>query len=577
MKNRFVISENDRRSILSMYGLLNEEIKDYTISGVVKDKNNEPVSYVKVTITSDDSNEKSINTTTDFDGNFTIIAKLDDTKTYYINIKSKEHLEYKETIDKNKTSNLSIVLTPSEGEIKTLQDFVISSKRFTNIKLSVSDDTGNPITGYNLLIKNKNKSLEQITSEKSIFDLNVLNNDSIIDKMESVKEYSYNPSSNDIFYTDQKTDETTIQIVITKEGYEESKTKHDIILNNAFATFEIATKDGENKIKKSEPFDVTIKTPNNINITINKTIPEKIKFIIYDVDKIPMGDVNVEGLNSGYKGITNENGEVDFELKDDSVGQTLNFTFKKDGYKTQYKEIEIKKTNNLYKLKFLSKKQNQFSLGDEPLDTYKDSMYSLYGRSETDLSNKESIKLAKLNAINKYIEKHKKRYKDLEPLKDIDVEIEYELSYGRPLKTAKTKQKYFNIVKINKKNIKNYLNKLLKKENIQPVYPPVEFDELTLPEAIEIAYQQGQEILILAGLDGEELTDNLKKKLDKSKISKDSGVNKKYLPLFINNDRNDSNNKILRSIVPYGDYPRIIILKPKNNKEVSVVTNNLQI
>ncbi len=443
MKNRFVISENDRRSILSMYGLLNEEIKDYTISGVVKDKNNEPVSYVKVTITSDDSNEKSINTTTDFDGNFTIIAKLDDTKTYYINIKSKEHLEYKETIDKNKTSNLSIVLTPSEGEIKTLQDFVISSKRFTNIKLSVSDDTGNPITGYNLLIKNKNKSLEQITSEKSIFDLNVLNNDSIIDKMESVKEYSYNPSSNDIFYTDQKTDETTIQIVITKEGYEESKTKHDIILNNAFATFEIATKDGENKIKKSEPFDVTIKTPNNINITINKTIPEKIKFIIYDVDKIPMGDVNVEGLNSGYKGITNENGEVDFELKDDSVGQTLNFTFKKDGYKTQYKEIEIKKTNNLYKLKFLSKKQNQFSLGDEPLDTYKDSMYSLYGRSETDLSNKESIKLAKLNAINKYIEKHKKRYKDLEPLKDIDVEIEYELSYGRPLKTAKTKQKYF--------------------------------------------------------------------------------------------------------------------------------------
>ena len=577
MKNRFVISENDRRSILSMYGLLNEEMKDYTISGVVKDKNNEPVSYVKVTITSDDSNEKSINTTTDFDGNFTIIAKLDDTKTYYINIKSKEHLEYKETIDKNKTNNLSIVLTPSEGEIKTLHELVISSIRFTNIKLSVSDDTGNPITGYNLLIKNKNKSLEQITSEKSIFDLNILNNDSIIDKMESVKEYSYNPSSNDIFYTDQKTDETTIQIVITKEGYEESKTKHDIILNNAFATFEMSTKDGENKIKKSEPFDVTIKTPNNINITINKTIPEKIKFIIYDVDKIPMGDVNVEGLNSGYKGITNENGEVDFELKDDSVGQTLNFTFKKDGYKTQYKEIEIKKTNNLYKLKFLSKKQNQFSLGDEPLDTYKDSMYSLYGRSETDLSNKESIKLAKLNAINKYIEKHKKRYKDLEPLKDIDVEIEYELSYGRPLKTAKTKQKYFNIVKINKKNIKNYLNKLLKKENIQPVYPPVEFDELTLPEAIEIAYQQGQEILILAGLDGEELTDNLKKKLDKSKISKDSGVNKKYLPLFINNDRNDSNNKILRSIVPYGDYPRIIILKPKNNKEVSVVTNNLQI
>ena len=37
MKNRFVISENDRRSILSMYGLLTEEEKEYNFSGVIKD------------------------------------------------------------------------------------------------------------------------------------------------------------------------------------------------------------------------------------------------------------------------------------------------------------------------------------------------------------------------------------------------------------------------------------------------------------------------------------------------------------------------------------------------------------
>ena len=37
MKNRFVISENDRRSILSMYGLLKEDITKINISGTIKD------------------------------------------------------------------------------------------------------------------------------------------------------------------------------------------------------------------------------------------------------------------------------------------------------------------------------------------------------------------------------------------------------------------------------------------------------------------------------------------------------------------------------------------------------------
>ena len=48
MKNRFVISENDRRSILSLHGLLIESVETYKFFGKVTNEIDDPVGYCNV-------------------------------------------------------------------------------------------------------------------------------------------------------------------------------------------------------------------------------------------------------------------------------------------------------------------------------------------------------------------------------------------------------------------------------------------------------------------------------------------------------------------------------------------------
>jgi uncharacterized protein (UPF0335 family) len=197
-------------------------------------------------------------------------------------------------------------------------------------------------------------------------------------------------------------------------------------------------------------------------------------------------------------------------------------------------------------------------------------MFSIYGRGKTDISNKESIRIAKVDAINKFIKKHKGVYGKID-VKNLDPDIKYELTYGRPLAKSEKIGEYNYILKFSKKDIKNYLSQFLEKEGIQIDKQPFEFEKATLSEAINDAYMNNQELMIVLGISNDEDTVELVKEL------KSGGIDKKYLPIFIKVDRNDNDYLKLNDLVEFDSYPRIIILKPETPNKVNVVSSDFKI
>jgi hypothetical protein len=355
MKNRFVISENDKRSILSMYGLLTEEVVEYAFKGKVVGDDDVKIEIPKINIKKEIGTEKKIvgGLNGDSEGNFDGKIKLDNTIKHYFYIKQKGYVEFEQDIDMSKLTQDSLELTLKSAKVQEFSDFVVSSKKFTHIKINVTDTNNNPLTGYNVLIKGKDKNLDSVTSESRDLNLLVLDNDIIVNKMDSEKEYTYSPSTENIFYTDQKTDEIKIQVIITKEGYEESKTKHTVSLNNSFGTFEISETDKESKIKKPISFEYKTKTPNDINIQMTQIIPDvfvspKLKLI--NDDKESVTDVIatiqlVDGTNVNFT--KKDDGTLNIDADESMIGKTLFVSINKEGYEKKIVKIKIQKKNKV--------------------------------------------------------------------------------------------------------------------------------------------------------------------------------------------------------------------------------------
>ena len=164
-------------------------------------------------------------------------------------------------------------------------------------------------------------------------------------------------------------------------------------------------------------------------------------------------------LNSDDIFTTDKNGEVNIPFEYDQIeNKNIQLIVRKENYKSQSSKFEIKEGFNNKTIILKSSLEDESLI--EPLDDYKDNFFEIYGKSETDLSYNESLKMAKLNAINKFIERNKKRYIEFGKLENIDPEITYELVYGRPKKISDRTGKFFNIVKLKRKDIKNFLKML---------------------------------------------------------------------------------------------------------------------
>ena len=138
MVRKLIITENDRRSILSMYNLLTEADKvQITINGIVTSPPKTDYNYnVKVTLLNSDG-EKISQTATDFDGNFKMESLELEKGTYSLNYNNGIYnIEYSEniTITKSETKTVTAYLKPAqELDVVTVQaKSLIRGKVVTN-------------------------------------------------------------------------------------------------------------------------------------------------------------------------------------------------------------------------------------------------------------------------------------------------------------------------------------------------------------------------------------------------------------------------------------------------------------
>lgn len=138
MVRKLIITEDDRRNILSMYNLLTEADKvQVTIIGTVTSPPNTDYNYnVKVTLLNSDE-EKISQTSTDFDGKFKMESLELDKGTYYLNYVNGIYgidVSEKITITKSETKTVSIYVKPIQQlDVVTVQaKSLIRGKVVTN-------------------------------------------------------------------------------------------------------------------------------------------------------------------------------------------------------------------------------------------------------------------------------------------------------------------------------------------------------------------------------------------------------------------------------------------------------------
>jgi hypothetical protein len=507
MKNRFVISENDRRSILSMYGLLTEEEVVYTFNGTVKDSVGGLAPGCKVFII--DSEEKLVKnesgnvifTEANQDSEYTITAKLDNTKNYKLRFKYTGESDL--VVDINDMSKLIQIIDVGFNEkAKDLKGVTFVQKK-PNISGKITDTKGKVLNSVKITWQS------ELTSGE-------------------IKQEENGNYSSDV----------PLNFTITFEKpYYETFSKQ-----------------------------ISIDQKNNQKV-LNVTLKQKIIIKVIDSKtKQPLGDVDIVEQTKNKKLKTNQNGEI--TLPDDY--DFINLILRKQGYITKTEEFDISKNTDDIVVKLQSRTTENFSIGDEPLDKYKDTMFSIYGRGKTDINNKEAIRLAKVDAINKFIKKHKRVYGTID-IQNLDPDIEYELTYGRPLVKSEKIKEYKYILKFSKKDIKKYLSQFLEKEGIKIDKQPFEFEKMTLSEAIYDGYVGGKELMVVLGISNDDDTIELVNQL------KNNGVDKKYLPIFVTVDRrSDDYNRIYELVKP-NTYPKIIILKPTSTEKVKVINSDFKI
>lgn len=586
-KNHFIISENDRRSILSMYNLITEDVKSITFNGKVTTEDNELASFVKVYI-KDDTNKTISVAGTDEEGNFILTTNLDPKKKYFVNVVSTGYLEYKQEItDKISTPQTLNILLKISNSQKDLSEFIVGVVKFTNLDISVTDENENQINDFVLEIDlgNKEKYIKKVSG--SNIDLNFLKNGLALEDMDVDAEYDFTEKDNN--FSLDKGDETIVRISVKKDGYFESDKKYDIKLGNGFSNLPTIEKNGKKYIKSKwknnedviyPEIKISPSNKNKINIVLKKIPEQKITFNVIDQNKNLVSDASIKvEVDGDVIGVynTNDEGEINLPLNKNLIGKTIYVTFEKNGFKRSIKKYEIKNDKNSFKLNVVNTSYGEYVQTGELNDTYKDTGNTIYGRGKTDLSQKEAYILAKNDIVNKYIKKHKKRYKNFPTFTNQDIDLDYEFVYSRPLKGG---NQHSIILKSSPKQIKQFLESYGKKENIKVTPKTGDYNQITLREALEDSFYYGKDVLVVYGLDDDENTQKVLNYLFKEMYDY---YEKYYTLVFVQNSKNQSRND-LETIISknrevLNSYPRVIKLKRPttmeqiNNLDITIINN----
>jgi hypothetical protein len=566
-----------------MYGLLNEEVLVYTFEGTVTSSlDKETLEYINVSIVSDN---KTIGlNVTDSEGKYSITSKLDSSKSYKFILQDsdKKFEKIERDIDLSKTKQVvNFELTPIKG-ILEFGEFTQSAQRATNIDFNIKDVNGKPLTDYRLKITTNKKTILDQTFLITNPSITILKSDLVLNNLQAGTEYESVPVEGSDFNKD-KNEIVEVSIEVTKDGFSTYSKDFNIksgnfVLNIPSLEKTVTKRKKEEKINYikpsgSEEITVNENDKNIINVTLEIPKPEQISFKIIDQNKNVVSDANLKlEINGESIGdyVTNSDGVVSFNFKDELVGEDIFVTFEKDGYKRTIKNFKVGDNNNSFLLKVLntSSGSDDDEVTYELNDKFKDSRNVIYGRGKTDLSQEEAYKLAKLDIVNKYVKRHKNRYKDIPVLKNQDIDLKYEFVYRKPLDGS---DEHFIMLRSTSKDIRSFLKTYGKKEEIKKPPKTGNYKEMTLREGLEDSYYYGKEVLVIFGLEGSENTEKI---LNHIFIDLYEYYSKYYTLVFVNNSDNQS-EKDLSTIVDKNNstintYPRVIKLKrPTSMKEIN--------
>lgn len=578
MKSRFVISENDRRSILSMYGLLNEEVLDYVFEGTVTSSSNENLEYVTINVFNE--SKKIAYTMTDVDGKYKISLKLDNLKSYKFVLEDADKKFEKLEKDIDLSNLKQIVDFKLALGVKDLEEFNIgvTKERATNIDFNIKTSNGTPLTDYRLKITSSDKTILDQDFSISNPSITILRNDLVLNNLQPDTEYKY-VIANGVF-NKEKNEVVEITVEVKKSGFNDYTNVFNINSNNftlSIPKLKKTIKKGKETIEYVKPTGkerIVVNDKNVLNVTLENPAPEQISFKIIDQNKNVVSDANIKlEINGESIGdyVTDSDGVVNLNFKDELVGEDVFVTFEKDGYKRTIKNFKIGDNNNSFSLKVLNTSSGSGG-GDELTyelnDNFKDSRNVIYGRGKTTLSQEEAYKLAKLDIVNKYVKRRKNRYKDIPVLKNEDIDLKYEFVYRKPLEGS---DEHFIMLRSNSKDIRAFLKTYGKKEEIKKPLKTGNYKEMTLREGLEDSYYYGKDVLVIFGLEGSENTEKIIDYIFKGQYEYYS---KYYTLVFVDNSDNQSKKDLFiiidKNNSEINTYPRVIKLKrPTSMKEIN--------
>ena len=580
MRSRFVISESDRQNILSMYGILSEEVLDYVFEGTVTSSSNENLEYVTINVFNE--SKKIAYTMTDVDGKYKISLKLDNLKSYKFVLEDADKKFEKLEKDIDLSNLKQIVDFKLALGVKDLEEFNIgvTKERATNIDFNIKTSNGNPLTDYRLKITSSDKTILDQDFSISNPSITILRNDLVLNNLQPDTEYKY-VIANGVF-NKEKNEVVEITVEVKKSGFNDYTNVFNINSNNftlSIPKLKKTIKKGKETIEYVKPTGkerIVVNDKNVLNVTLENPAPEQISFKIIDQNKNVVSDANIKlEINGESIGdyVTDSDGVISFNLKDELVGEDVFVTFEKDGYKRTIKNFKIGDNNNSFSLKVLNTSSGGGSGDDNELtyelnDNFKDSRNVIYGRGKTTLSQEEAYKLAKLDIVNKYVKRRKNRYKDIPVLKNEDIDLKYEFVYRKPLDGS---DEHFIMLRSTSKDIRTFLKTYGKKEEIKKPLKIGNYKEMTLREGLEDSYYYGKDVLVIFGLEGSENTEKIIDYIFKGQYEYYS---KYYTLVFVDNSDNQSKKDLFiiidKNNSEINTYPRVIKLKrPTSMKEIN--------
>ena len=329
MKNRFVISENDRRSILSMYGLLTEEEKKKIKGIVVRFEDiNDPISdtpapNVKIDLFKRNDNsgfedlELIDSTKTDSNGNFEF-SGLDSFSGLMIRANENDFYNEKDVLVPNKNTN--------EQFIKIQISFKQEKKELPSevIKEPCSDYVSDKDTFYG---KSKSTEFDANQKDDSYHDQAVINA-----KIDALKQYlnMYDEAElteEELFEKIKKETSIIYKIVCSDRKLNENN------LSTKYITVKLKKSDLDSFVKKEIVF-TTPKVVEPLKIGFRELVKKSFTeqkpalVVIYKNDDPVSEDLLLrltsnEKLNNNYifvKYLADESDELGFVMASDTIG-----------------------------------------------------------------------------------------------------------------------------------------------------------------------------------------------------------------------------------------------------------------